>query len=150
MVSGPCIPAPLGAPLRYGSASHQESPRLRELCIRLFRSLLEAAVGSDKERMRSSARLFLVPLFLCMSDQADGVATVPVSQGDAGASWGISPAPAQPMGRGPAVPAGSWMHGQGRVHPLPYLVQQGSASWQWKPERAHPFGLPSLSLKARN
>ncbi|XP_030330826.1 uncharacterized protein LOC115603225 [Strigops habroptila] len=51
-----------------------ESSQLRELSIRLFRVLLDSVVRSDKRRMRSSTRGFLVPLFLRMSDQSDSVA----------------------------------------------------------------------------
>ncbi|XP_030330838.1 maestro heat-like repeat family member 5 [Strigops habroptila] len=51
-----------------------ESSQLRELSIRLFRVLLDSVVRSDKRRMRSSTRGFLVPLFLHMSDQSDSVA----------------------------------------------------------------------------
>ncbi|KAM6307937.1 uncharacterized protein O3Q21_012184 [Podargus strigoides] len=50
------------------------SSALRELSIRLFRDLLEAVVGSDKERMEEIARRALLPLFLHMSDQSDSVA----------------------------------------------------------------------------
>lgn len=59
--------------------SYQESSRLRELSISFFRDLVGSG-GRYRKRMKNYARSVLVPLFLRMSDQTDGVAKVRISE----------------------------------------------------------------------
>lgn len=58
---------------------YQQSSQLRELSIRLFKDVMQTAVGNDKQQMRKTVRRSLLPLFFHMSDQTESVAKVQVS-----------------------------------------------------------------------
>ena len=54
----------------------QESSRLRELSIRLFKDVMKTAVGRNKKKMVKTVQSVLLPLFFYMSDQIESVAKV--------------------------------------------------------------------------
>ena len=63
----------------------QEFSQLRELSISLFRDLMKTVRGNNKRRMKTNARMGLLPLFLRMSDQTQSVAKVQLSKLSSGA-----------------------------------------------------------------
>ena len=54
----------------------QESSRLRELSIRLFKDVIKTAVGRNKKKMVKTVQSVLLPLFFYTSDQIESVAKV--------------------------------------------------------------------------
>ncbi|XP_074665619.1 maestro heat-like repeat-containing protein family member 7 [Strix aluco] len=52
----------------------QESNRLREVSIRLFKDMIKTAVGRNKKKMVKKVRSALLPLFFHMSDVVENVA----------------------------------------------------------------------------
>ncbi|CAM9599557.1 unnamed protein product, partial [Bubo scandiacus] len=51
-----------------------ESSQLRELSIRLFKDVMNTAVGRNKKKMVKTVQSVLVPLFFHMSDRIESVA----------------------------------------------------------------------------
>ncbi|XP_075301460.1 maestro heat-like repeat-containing protein family member 7 [Opisthocomus hoazin] len=52
----------------------EELSQLREISICLFRDLMKTVLGNNKRRMKTNARMGLLPLFFRMSDQTQSVA----------------------------------------------------------------------------
>ncbi|XP_074738459.1 maestro heat-like repeat-containing protein family member 7 [Strix uralensis] len=53
---------------------NDESSRLRELSIRLFKDVIKTAVGRNKKKMVKTVQSVLLPLFFYTSDQIESVA----------------------------------------------------------------------------
>lgn len=58
----------------------QESSRLRELSISLFRDLVETVVEKDKRMMKKKVQRGLIPLFFHTHDGTESVAKVQISK----------------------------------------------------------------------